>query len=312
MFNWLKNKLNPIIPDDAKKGFISSNFLTIKNGSKINVPNNIVCFINYKDKNYLQLNEGEYVLNESTLPELCAKQRNHDKKLKKLKLDLYFVNTNELDITYTYKDRIEINSRLAKVTVKINYNCKVADSKKLFQSILTLEPNPDSITSTIMINHYIEELLINYFLKKDLDSIILSENIKQEIMNKTTKHLQKIGIQLNKFEILLEEKLKKKKIKTSQTTNIGFFDDFNKNILDSKNRDLYNIPQTTNVEKFSQETVDQFVENEYTNSSQENNNTDTTPIPKEENKLDNTFCPRCQNKLIKGSKYCHRCGYEIN
>ncbi len=301
MFNWLKNKLNSLIPDDVNKGIMTSNFCTIKNGTKINIPKEIVCFINYKDKNYLEIEDGEFVLNDASLPELCSKQRKKNDKLKKIKLDLYFVNTKPFDFKFEYKDKIEINNRIAKVLLSFTYNCNVEDAKKLFESILILEPNPDSFTSTLMINRYIEELLINYFLKKNIDDIILSSSMKQDINNRVSKHLEKIGIKLNTFSLILKEQIKKKQQKELIKNNTGFFSNYNENDSNEKNINIKNVNGT----------VDQSKQTEYTNSSHE---TDIKQQFESQNNssLDVKFCPKCQNKLIRGSKYCHRCGYEIN
>lgn len=312
MFSWLKNKLNSIIPDDIQKGVITSNFCTIKNGSKISVPTGVVCYINYKDKNYLELNSGEYTLNETTLPELCEKQKGKNKKLKKIKIDFYFVNTKQFDISFTYKDKVEIQNRLAKLIFTIKYNCNAIDSKKLFKSILYIIPDPDSVSSAILINDYLKESLMNYFFKRDLENIHLTSDMKEEIKNRISKSLAKIGLQLNSFEILIEERVKRKKSSNTEISHTGFFDSFNNSLTQSKQGtdqvDKNFVANKIVVEK-SIENVDQNKKKEYTSSDQANTTIDTHSS-NENSSI--SICPRCQNKLIKGSKYCHRCGYQIN
>lgn len=53
MFNWLKNKLNNLIPSDLNKGFLTSNYVTVKVGDKITIPQNITNDINEKLKKHL-------------------------------------------------------------------------------------------------------------------------------------------------------------------------------------------------------------------------------------------------------------------
>ena len=312
MFSWLKNKLNSIIPDDIQKGVITSNFCTIKNGSKISVPTGVVCYINYKDKNYLELNAGEYTLNETTLPELCEKQKGKNKKLKKIKIDFYFVNTKQFDISFTYKDKVEIQNRLAKLIFTIKYNCNAIDSKKLFKSILYIIPDPDSVSSAILINDYLRESLMNYFFKRDLENIHLTSDMKEEIKNRISKSLAKIGLQLNSFEILIEERVKRKKSSNTEISHTGFFDSFNNSLTQSKQGtdqvDKNFVANKIVVEK-SIENVDQNKKKEYTSSDQANTTIDRHSSNENSNI---SVCPRCQNRLIKGSKYCHRCGYQIN
>lgn len=312
MFSWLKNKLNTLIPDDANKGIMSSNFCTVKNGSKISVPNAIVCYINYKDKNYLKLNSGEYSLNEATLPELCAKQRGKAKKLKKIKIDFYFINTKKFDMSFRYKDKVEVQNRLAKLIFSIKYNCNVVDDKKIFKSILYLMADPTSVSSATLINDYLKDNLTNYFFKQNLSNIHLDINTKEEIKNRIAKALQKIGLQLNSFEITVEEQLNRKKSINKTPVHSGFFDSFNDSLaLAQQTKETSNFETNKIVEEKSSENVDQTKEKEYTDTSQTENTTNTHQTnTTDSNSI--SVCPRCQNKLIKGSKYCHRCGYEIN
>lgn len=313
MFSWLKNKLNPIIPDDIHKGIMTSNFCTIKNGSKISIPQGIICYINYKDKNYLELNSGEYTLNETTLPELCTKQRGKEKKLKKIKIDFYFINTKQFDISFTYKDKVEIQNRLAKLIFTIKYNCNVVDGKKLFNSILYLLPDPNSVSSATLINDYLKEILMNYFFKKNLEDIRLSNGTKEDIKNRISKALAKIGLQLNSFEISAEERVKRKKSVNTEISHTGFFDSFNNSLNQSRQaKNNKNLKVSEIVVEKSIENVDQANQKEYTNSNLANTTNNTLQVNSGDENSNLSVCPRCQNKLIKGSKYCHRCGYEIN
>ena len=91
MFNWFKNKLNSLIPSDFEKGFMSYNFCSVKINSNLTVPENSVCFVCYRNKIYLELTAGSYTLDENTLHSVYIKQ-SKNKELKKIKLDLYFVN----------------------------------------------------------------------------------------------------------------------------------------------------------------------------------------------------------------------------
>ena len=153
---------------------------------------------------------------------------------------------------------------------------------------------------------------MNYFFKRDLENIHLTSDMKEEIKNRISKSLAKIGLQLNSFEILIEERVKRKKSSNTEISHTGFFDSFNNSLTQSKqgtDQVDKNFVANKIVAEKSIENVDQNKKKEYTSPNQANTTIDTHSS-NENSSI--SICPRCQNKLIKGSKYCHRCGYQIN
>ena len=108
MFGWFKSKLN-LIPNDASKGMLTSNFSTFKLGEKLVIPENLVCLLKYKDKTYKELTPETYSLNKEFLLDLYSKQIKGKKKLKELKADLYFINLSSFNFEFEYTDKIPIN-----------------------------------------------------------------------------------------------------------------------------------------------------------------------------------------------------------
>ena len=150
------------------------------------------------------------------------------------------------------------------------------------------------------------------YIKRELENIHLTSEMKEEIKNRISKSLAKIGLQLNSFEILIEERVKRKKSSNTEISHTGFFDSFNNSLTQSKqgtDQVDKNFVANKIVAEKSIENVDQNKKKEYTSSDQANTTIDTHSS-NENSSI--SICPRCQNKLIKGAKYCHRCGYQIN
>ena len=296
MFNWLKNKLNNLVPNDINDGLMTSKFCTVKLGSKIKIPENVVGFVSYKDKIYLEMDSGEHILNEESLSSLYKKQLGKKKSIKKLNIDLYFVNQSRFEHNLNYKDKIPVDHKMKKLTFDIKITSNVTDAKRFLETILITTANVNSrITDEIYLSH-IEEFLRDYFLKIELDEMLIPEDMKSKIFDKLSKHLNKMGVSLHKLEINLSENSKLDK----NSSNKSSFFDFYREI---KPKD----------EEKQENTVDQKEKLNYTLNSRETKSAvnEEKPEEKEDKKEAVSYCPRCQNKLIQGSKFCHRCGYQI-
>ena len=292
MFNWLKNKLNNLVPNDINDGLMTSKFCTIKLGSKIKIPENVVGFVSYKDKIYLEMNSGEHILNEESLPSLYKKQLGKKKSIKKLNIDLYFVNQSRFEHNLNYKDKIPVNHKMKKLTFDIKITSNVTDAKSFLETILITTANVNSrITDEIYLS-YIEEFLRDYFLKIELDEMLIPEDMKSKIFDKLSKCLNKMGVSLHKLEINLSENSKLDK----NSSNKSSFFDFYREI---KPKD----------EEKQENTVDQKEKLNYTLDSSETKTASNDETGEKKESV--SYCPRCQNKLITGSKFCHRCGYQI-
>lgn len=304
MFSWFKNKHNNLIPDDAEKGLMTSNFCNIKIGTALSIPSNLTCFINYNDKNYASLEAGSYDLDKNILSSIYAKQSRGKKELKKIKIDLYFVNKNTFPVQFTYHDNIPVKKSMSKLKFDITLTVNVSDAKKFFKFILTYIPDPNSLSSRDLLVDYIRDDLKWQFLKVELDAIAIDTQLKSKIETKLSNNLSKIGISFTHFEISVsvrEKRAKKKEEKNNNEVITGFFDEFNRQIQ-SKSENTDNVTKEIENEPKS---VDQKETIEYTNQNHENT-VDNTAEPKYE------YCPRCQIRLIKGSQYCHNCGFDID
>lgn len=295
MFNWLKNKLNNLVPSDINNGLMTSNFCTIKLGSKIKIPENVVGFVSYKDKIYLEMNMGEHILNEESLPSLYKKQLGKRKAIKKLNIDLYFVNLSRFEHNLNYKDKIPVDHKMKKLTFDIKITSNVTDAKSFLETILISTANVNPRIADEIYLSYIEEFIRNYFLKIELDDVVIPEDMKSKLFDKLSKYLAKMGMSLHKLEINLNENSKIDKISSNKSS---FFD-------------FYREPKVKDEEN-KENTVDQKEKLNYTLNNRETQSVSSDErLENKNNKEPVTYCPRCQNKLIQGSKFCHRCGYQI-
>jgi len=269
VFNLFKNKLNYLVPSDISKGLVSSNFVTIKIGDKITIFDDIVCFVTYKDRFFYEFTAGTYILSKETLLDLYDRQRKGQKNLKKLKIDFFFVNTRAFDFPLSYADKVIYHDRLTKLLFEANINLSVTDAKKFCTAICHEVYSTTALHSNDLVLSYIENDIRTYFLRKRLDSLDLGNNIICDIRDKISKSLTKIGISLNQFSLRIAEK------SDGNVQRKKFFSSSHKN---------------TNLTQEIENKFDQTQKTEYTNHQE-------------------TLCPQCKSKLIKGSLYCHRCGY---
>ena len=282
MFQWLKRALNNLLPSDIDKGMMSCNFCTIKIGDKIKIPENCVCLVTYKDKTYNTLQPGSYTLSKELLIDLYQKQLKNEKELKKLKVDFFFVNTKDFSYNFDYIDKIPICGKLKKLIFNVNINLNVSNCQVFASNVLSEFSSVNALSCERLILDYIENLIRNFFLHKELEDYSIPENMQSELKDKLANQLEKIGISLNLFKISISCNKK-------ETTIQSFSESAN------------NFSQETDISKIEhdkQNTIDQN-QNLYYN---EQNNT----------KKNSTHCHNCGCKIIKGSLYCHRCGKPLN
>ena len=277
MFNWLKNKLNNLVPSDANKGFLTSNFTTIKVGDKVTIPENLVCLVCYRDKTYTELKSGTFSLDESLLKDLYNKQKKKRKKIKKLDLDLFFVNLNSQILNVSYIDKIPVKRKTTKLNFEIEATLNVCDAKVFNKFICAELYQPLAITTNNLVKDIIEELVKKYFLKICLEDHYVSQNIIDNLIETLKKSLTKIGLNLKQLKL---STFNKKESKTNQSTTINHPPINNENLGNSNEKSSNPVDQTKNINYNSSEPTQQH----------------------------NTTCTSCGAKIIKGSIFCHRCG----
>ncbi len=299
MFGWLKKKLNSFVPTDINKGMLTSNFCNVKIGSTITVPSNVICYVSYLDKIYLELIEGTYVLNEATLPTLYKKQLGKKDKIKHLKIDFFFVNLSSFNLSLVYIDKIPINNKLTKLTATANFTCSVADAKLFRDVVLSHFAGVYAYQTERLVMDFSEEFLRKFFLHKKLNSCTLDAETNSELVEGFTKYLAKMGVKLTNLVLNFQPFVTKQPGKPEQETKRGFFDDSpvtpsfdwgNASEQAPKQTEEHTQPEMEEQTN----TLDQGQENAYNTTIQQDK------------------CPRCGCKMIKGSVYCHRCGYKFN
>ena len=279
MFNWLKNKLNNLVPGDANKSFLTSNFTKVKVGDKITIPENFVCFVCYRDKTYAELKSGTYSLDESLLPNLYNKQKKKRKKIKKLDLDFFFVNLSEKTFNVSYVDKIPVKRKTTKLNFEIEATLNVCDAKGFNKYMCAEFYQPVALTTNNYVEDLLQELVKKYFLKVRLEDYCVPQNIIESTNETLKKSLAKIGLNLKQFKLSTSNKKdansKKFTFATKSNTEIN-----NENLSNKQEKLLNNVDQTEKLNYNSNE------------PTQQNNN----------------ICSSCGAKIIKGSIFCPRCG----
>lgn len=200
MFNWLKNKQNLLLPNDASKGFMTSNFCTIKLGTKLTVPYNFVCFVSFHDKIYLELQEGTHVLDETNLSALYKKQAGK-LKIHKLKVDLFFVNLSAFNRTFKFSDKIPVNKENTKFNFNVSIQMKVENAKLFTDFILSELSFVNPAKADVVIEDYTIEFLQKFFLKISFEDLYIPTQVKTELFEKLKIFYAKLGIGLQTFSI---------------------------------------------------------------------------------------------------------------
>ncbi|MCQ2564696.1 MAG: hypothetical protein MJ152_02410 [Clostridia bacterium] len=300
MFGWLKKKLNSFVPTDINKGMLTSNFCNVKIGSTITIPSGVICYVSYLDKIYLELIEGTYILNEATLPTLYKKQLGKKDKIKHIKVDFFFVNLSSFNLSLVYIDKIPINNKLTKLTATANFTCSVSDARLFRDVVLSHFASVYAYQTERLVMDFSEEFLRNFFLHKKLNSCTLDAETNNELVENFTKYLAKMGVKLTNLVLNFQPFVTKQPSNPEKEIKRGFFDDSPTTpSFDWGNHDeqTTQVNQEKELEEEVKETapvLDQAQENAYNTTIQQDK------------------CPRCGCKMIKGSIYCHRCGYKFN
>ena len=138
-------------------------------------------------------------------------------------------------------------------------------------------------TQNIVIT-FAEEYLRKFFLKQSLQSTTVSAEMKKELFAYLERSYETIGVKLTSFNITLFKKAGKNIVQENKVSN--FF--VKQNLTESEQLELKETKSESEV---------------LINSVDEQNELDY-------NETDTDICPQCKNKMIKGSIFCHRCGYK--
>ncbi len=225
---------------------------------------------------------GELMINKENLGALISKQTKK-KDIKKLQVDLFFVNTNKLEKSFTFADKIYIDHGLFKVNYKLNLKLNVEKPKKFLTFTLRELALPRGVDTDKLIQNYLYDLIHSFFLRKNLDSPELDEKILTTLKTKVQKFFNSVGVSLIDFDFQLSTN------GTFAPKKIKIFDNTNKN-----------TPKTATVQKESGKTLDQNENIDYNeNVTQKVDNPPTAQA---------NICPVCGKTVVQGSIYCHHCG----
>ena len=295
MFSWFKKRLNVLLPNDINNGFMTANLCTVKTNSKIIIPKNVIGFVSYKDKVYLEMPEGEYTINKENLPDLYKRQGGNKRTLKHIKLDFFFINTKAFDINFSYTDKIPVNAKNVKFKINVALNCGVINVNKFYDFVLGFLSTTSAVETESLIVNFTQEFLMKQFLKLNLTDINLPDIFVSMLEEKLIKFMEKMSLKLNTFKISIEPKLKaKNNTYVSEQKKSSFFEPLEESLsanVDQSTKDDYN---TNNI-------ADSITINVGDNVIKQQ--------PEQFSKPE--ICPFCSRRLISGSAFCHRCGNKI-
>lgn len=300
LFNWFKNKQNNLLPTDINDSMMTS--YISKKGIKLNtilsIPTGMVCFLSYKDKLYETFESGKHELTKDILSKLYLKQSKKNKNLKKLQFDLHYINQKRFTNIFSYKQKLLLDSIKTKINFSITISAQVLNNQAFYNFVLSHYPYTDSLKTTVLLEDYIIEFSKYNFKKTILEELSLPNTELMTYKDKLQKHLLKIGITLNNVDVQLSTKNNINKNETiSQKTD--FFGDFASSIQSNKQ---------------------QLDTNNHSDTALSTNSNTYNTVPTLSNDVSSTNykapqplinCPVCQIKTIEGSRYCHRCGWEI-
>ena len=209
-----------------------------------------------------------------------------------MKADIYFANTNTFSFGFNYVDKIPLNNQLTKIIFDVDTKIKINDIREFYGFIVSEDPQVDAYSAEQMITNFVIENIKNHFLKVELNSLILTNDEFNEIKQKLTNKLNKIGLDLIDLNLKLSTKTKIS-VENPKTSFFEF------DSLDSP--DTIEEKTKNNIEN----SVDQPKNLDYTNNEQTNESSTNEQVEELKN------CPICKCKLVKGSAFCHRCGYKI-
>lgn len=292
MFSWFKNKFNNLLPSDAHNGLMTAELTTIKVGTKLTVPENFVCFACYKDKTYLEMPTGTHILNAETLPELYKEQLGKRRSLRHLKIDLFFVNLNQTNISFSYNDKVPVSGKNTKLKFDVNINCSVNNAKKFSKFVLGFLATTTAYETEKLVVGFIQEFLMQQFLKVTLTSTEIPAGLVNELTQKLSSYMLKMALTLNNFN--LSTQLKNNLTPQEKPTKSFSFNTSTSTTNNISSSNLFN-----NSSKNKENVVDQ-------NPNEHYNNVNSTLAETQQSCA--RCCSVCGSKLITGAIFCHRCG----
>ncbi|MBE7076316.1 MAG: hypothetical protein E7374_00275 [Clostridiales bacterium] len=301
MFNWFKNNHKVLVPNDFSDGLLTSLFAKVKVGSKLVVPENSICFVSFHDKDYATLTSGSYEFTRSNFASLFEKQTNKKTELKELNVDLFFLNLTSFSRTYSFKEKYKINNQTCKLTFSLDLDLKISNEEKFKSLILGEVAFASAKITDEILNEYFYIFLKNFFLRKKFSYLSLEAEEKEEFNKKLIIYASKIGLEISNINLQItsntpvKEKpisIFNKKQKSDEPQSI-----FSNSQETTKNNETLSVEKEENAKK----DISEIKENQTETIDEE--------VAKEYNKID--VCPNCKRKIIKGSIFCHICGYNL-
>lgn len=281
LFNLFKNK-REYLPKDTTSCLITSCNLEVKLNTPITLPENVICFVGFKDKIYLKTN-NQLNVDENNLNQLFQKQAKKNKNLKTLNFDLFLVNCNDQSKNFNFNQKIRIGKTDHKANFQLETVLKVYDAEKFKDIVLSFYALPTAEDGYDCVAMYILDFLKPYLNKIKLETPDLKLH-QQIIAEKIGNILKKLGLELKTFKLDFSVKdAEFEKRKPQVTENL-----------------FQNLPLKDDVQNETQsKNVDLNTQIIY-NNNQEKQTTHDTP--------GQLLCPCCKAKVITNAVYCHRCG----
>ena len=244
----------------------------VKLETKIEIPENYVGLVYFRDYYQFTLPSGTHTMHKDTFYKIVQKNERKNRKSKKPKFDfnIHYITESDLDIEISFKRKNENNE---KVVYTLNMKYKIDNALKFAKEILTTSYHTTSQRTLNIIHEWVDEFC-NHIFNKRLSIQELSNKLKSY----ADKYFKHYG--LNVIEIKLTG--------------------------DNKVRLYDNITGDISTPLFpNQESISNSTQQEIPNSIQ-SQLTFNTPID------NSKYCPRCQAKLLENAFYCLRCGHKIN
>jgi len=306
LFSKLKDLFNKNIEcDEILDGHIVFPFKKKKYiyiNKNILVRDNSACVIVYKHKVCDVLNPGKYKINEENFPETFYKAKikkanKHGRNVKKIKTDIYFVNTQEIKNFEFISDMPFIlkSEGVGKVVGYLQGTCelRIIDPEKIVKALIAESGKAklDEVKQDIglwignKINKTIEKQKLN------IQVVLKQQDYAQKILNTCLEDgYDNIGVFIKNIKLKAVDFSKKsqKKINDYMTTRSKPVFNFNFNSTIENNVSIGVQKQTSNM--------------------QYNQNNTMQSLNKIGNMGDFKYCSNCGTKIPSSAKYCNKCG----
>lgn len=268
---------------------MTSSFSTIKLGEKLSLPENIICYVTYKDKTYYELTHGNYNLTRELLIDLFKKQYKVEEKPKNLAVDLFFVNTSPMKKELVFRDKVSIHNDLIKTFVRLYLTLQVVNPKEFSNYIRAEFAYVTAKDTDKFIFDDIEYITSQFLKRKNFDDYYIPLETEEDLKNKLSKKLASVGLNLSNFKIEFDSTKNKEK-----RSEFDFF-----------------TPELEKRENPKQETQPAVINQVVENKIEETVSTQTEKIQRPIN-VNKNICPVCKSKRIPNSIYCIRCGNKFD